>query len=280
MSTLWRLPGDVESAIHDRAAALLQSGEWLGLFDLAVHAHASKVRLMIFFGDDVVDLLESVNPTAAATLPADCDVHWLVATTIDHDEVWAVHYQHCMNHWIAAISDGASHPHHTALEDVRLDARLQLGHSVREHYREKGFLLHDTIAQGDCGPDACLITAGLPRGYVAVKAWRLELFRAMVAVAADPTWQQSMQVSSEYDPPAHSPPAPSTAHPLLVDGAKDAGAPLRPAPAPAGLGSGDASLGSAAGLGSGDASLGSAAGLGSGDACLGGTMPDAVQGPI
>jgi len=114
-----------------------------------------------------------------------------------------------MNHWLAASelvgSASASAPVSclgpAALGIKGTVAKAMVYDSgiarVSAFYRALGLIVHETVAQGDCGVDAVLTAEGKDRNSVAYQRWRADLMRAMWDCADHPDWQQAFSDCAE-----------------------------------------------------------------------------------
>lgn len=208
----------MEGAIRARAEQVGRLGEWLGVFDLLVYAVMERTVVKVWFGGELVNLLEMFLPIEYSLLPEDAPVVHLVATQVAAGDTLPVEDVRSMNHWIAASKllevqvvreegrqrDLLSRGNvlHQAHEQKLLLSQQEGFGRIVAFYREKGFMVHKTVAQGDCAVDALLLCEGRERGPRQWQLVRSDLMEAMWNFSCEKTWQDAYAMCGEDAAPA------------------------------------------------------------------------------
>ena len=182
--------------IRARAHAVHRPGCWVGLFDWCVFAAFAQLRLHVLIGANAVDLLAVFAPALGRSLPAGSRSVYVVAAVLE-DGLSLIPGGDLprVNHWLPAAVLGDT-THVAPATSLAFSARQRLGSPadvilLQEFYRPLGFVVHSSVCQGDCGPDAALCLTGGPRNLVAWSSWRADLATYMLARADDTLWQAS-----------------------------------------------------------------------------------------
>ena len=182
--------------IRARAHAVHRPGCWVGLFDWCVFAAFAQLRLHVLIGANAVDLLAVFAPALGRSLPAGSRSVYVVAAELaDGLSLIPGGDLPRVNHWLPAAVLGDT-THVAPATSLAFSARQRLGSPadvilLQEFYRPLGFVVHSSVCQGDCGPDAAQCLTGGPRNLVAWSSWRADLATYMLARADDTLWQAS-----------------------------------------------------------------------------------------
>ena len=188
-----------------RSQVIARAGAYVGLFELLVFCAHFKVRLHVF-----------LRPGEWQELPASF-------LELPDSGTWPPqHLAHCRieissenARHLAVPTEGLQGTHYVVLLKNGLDGSTDMPASTRldDHAMANGFTVFETVADGDCGPDAMLIFLGLPRTPGQRLKMRTELARAMSARADLPDWQRAWALAGERDP-LPKPPKASTPFPF------------------------------------------------------------------
>ena len=174
---------------------------YLGLWDMLIYAMFAKRRVLAWFGQRQVDLVNFLCPAKAGQIEADAPVIQLVGTRVGEYGVEPVEEAQRLNHWLAASELLNSEEWRLLADIVPTDANVHElfseafpteGHmaEIQAFYRDFGLIVHETVGQGDCGIDAICCSEGRPRNLVEWGRLRAELMKYMWDVADDEEWQR------------------------------------------------------------------------------------------
>ena len=175
-------------AIKGRAAAIQANGVYLGFFDWLAFCGACKIRVVMLFGSNCIDLVATFAPGIAElqALPADSRGLVVVVTAMAGPELLEAHYnargRPCMNHFVLGVPIAGSvpPPPSTIPQDRRGAPRAAILAS-----RAAGFELKLTESCGNCALDTACMLLGRDRTAAEWKRLRLQVSRFMDGVAAD-----------------------------------------------------------------------------------------------
>ena len=181
----------MEVAIIDRSQKVRKAGSYLGLLEWVAWSALSKRRVLMLFGDDVWDLMEVF---ATDLLPiefeGDCKVAavcWRTGgkllsagrrTSADPG----------VNHYVIGVASGS------AREKGSLDRPST---SARRAALHAGWILKDTVAQGDCALDVMAYHLGLERAQPVWDSIRMTIADYLLWHAHEEVWQDIAQVCQE-----------------------------------------------------------------------------------
>ena len=189
--------------IRLRALAVGEPRAWTGLFDFLVFAVRGRCRVKVWFREEQVDVVTRLLPALSLTIPADAPVVQLVACRLSTDGAFPDEDVRHTNHWLGASELVGATPVGALTEGVRMEPFQLDGddlQGVRDFYRPLGLVIHRTVAQGDCGVDACVLGIGGDRSAVGWQQWRTQLMQWMWDCAEEGEWQEAFVNACEDDP--------------------------------------------------------------------------------
>jgi hypothetical protein len=197
--------------MRERAAEIRERFSHSGLFEWVAWSVRKHVQVYMLFGTGIVDLCETFAPSmlfpAESTLRV-CAVRisanseeWLSAAPRKGSQAMPV-----VNHYVigerARPSDGSA----PSPAECEATGRPRCVSAVR-HALQVGWLLHPTVADGDCGIDCMSWHLSLPRTVASRMDIRADLADFIERVAEDESWQNVFNACCEL--------AVGVAHPLV-----------------------------------------------------------------
>jgi hypothetical protein len=181
----------VAAAVRERANVIGKLQAYIGLFEWCALAVSRQRPVLLWFGDEPVDVLQVFCPTRADAMVYDQQPLNIIASVVDEGlTLMAQGEMPFINHYLAAVSMAdlvSDHQERAAkTRSVMIAAIKKAAKSISkpvsngtayiaDAYRQLGLIVIPTASQGDCGPDAacCLeVRDQTPAGW---KAWREEL---------------------------------------------------------------------------------------------------------
>ena len=181
-----RMVAHLAEQIRKRAIQVGTLGVYLGLWDMLIYAMFAKRRVLAWFGERQVDLVNFLCPAKAGQLEADAPVIQVVGTRVSEYGVEPVDAAQSLNHWLAASELlnseeykilATSVPPDANVHELFLEAFPTEGDlaDIEAFSRNFGHNIHKTTSQGDCGIDALACCEGRPRNLVEWGRLRAEL---------------------------------------------------------------------------------------------------------
>ena len=173
-----------------RADEVGKAGTYIGYLEILAFCAIQKRRVML-------DLMDGPQDIVSAYAPHIMDESWYM--------------QPFRNRMVACRTGGkgqlfpgslGSANHFVAVVPVPGKAQTDFNHDsvtcLNRRYHDLGWLMIETVCNGDCGPDSMLILQEQGRTEAHRLRVRLEISAFLRRVAADPTWQQIFINVQEY----------------------------------------------------------------------------------
>ena len=171
-----------------RSQEIRSGGVYLGHLEWVAWAFLNDRRVKVCLGREVMAMYEWVTSFLGYAFmdPPKRDVH-IACVKIDDDS----------GQWLAVNGHGESSNHFVIARRRRLEPIEVLpeplwtppGGSAKEAARKAGFMLMDTVAQGDCALDCMAHHGGVSREKRSWLAIRTALADFLKFNAGDPLWQ-------------------------------------------------------------------------------------------
>ena len=213
------------ATIRERADVVGQLGAYIGLFEWCAVAVSKRRSVVLWFGEQAVDVLSWFCPDEAAELEKVSDRKQplnIIASVVDEGlTLMAQGLLPNVNHYLAAIPLQARGPqpeHLQASRDSLVDIMKKSAEALRvvaaadtslrvdgttyisDAYRCLGLAVVTTTCQGDCGPDAACCLELRPRTPGGWKAWREELRRFIHGWSTTEPCQECFKACQEIKP--------------------------------------------------------------------------------
>jgi hypothetical protein len=186
-------------AMRTRAEQVRATGCYLGLFDFVAWSVRNHVQVQMLFGSAIVDLQKVFAPdmpshsvSCLRVAAVRCAVgveHWLSAVGPGGE------YHTCdVNHYVIGVAADPAAVAATGYDGVAGtsldgDAALPLSTSARKNALRVGWMLRETVADGDCGIDCMSYHLRQDRTLADRNGIRSELGDFIKKVADDKAWQ-------------------------------------------------------------------------------------------
>ncbi|MCP4243153.1 MAG: hypothetical protein GY772_21575, partial [bacterium] len=212
------MPSPEEEAMLRKAAALRQTGRYVGLFALLAYAVLRRRRVLALLGTRLVDVVEEFAPWAAA----DC-VHsaprrlalFCRLVSIEQPGRPATVVARALrddadllngNHWVAAVDRPAGScaggaPCHQPCGGSAAGCDADAAHCLAPLQRAaamQGLACVRTQAAGDCAFDCMAYWDGVRRGSAACKRLRVEIAAFLTENAGNAQWQAALVATGEF----------------------------------------------------------------------------------
>ncbi len=187
-------------AMRARAKQVRQTGSLIGLFEWVAWSVKKKIQVKMLFGSAIVDLRQVFAPdmplhsrsclrVGAVRIAADTE-HWLSAVGLGGGVLPQINHFVIGVAAIPAAGEATSHDEGAAtsysLSPWAVNAALQVG-----------WMLRETVADGDCGIDCMSYHLGLPRTLKTRVGIRAQLCDFIEAVAEDKAWHDIFETCQE-----------------------------------------------------------------------------------
>ncbi len=186
-------------AMLARAEAVGQPRECTGTLDFVAFCVARKQRLYLHLLEGCVEVMELFAPSLV-------DASWVQQSR--KVEVFACRYDRCKRQWELATFSDTSHYMVGLLAPTCCEIAVPGTSAVAEGLR-RGFVVLDTVCDGDCGIDALCVVDGVPRTLANRMAIRRDIREVLVSKAGDPRWKDVLAATAECSfAPVQQAPAP------------------------------------------------------------------------
>ena len=207
-----------------RAEEIRRLGKDIGLFEWLAWGAINQRRVLMLFGDSIIDLFEWFAPSIhmdSTSLP--CRVVAVRMTGMpgqyrssvpERQGLGVAHAYPAVSHYVIGVAASSALSH-----------ECYAGHGLAPQCAKKaalrvGWMIKDTAAQGDCGPDVMAHFQGLERNETSWQLIRNQIADFLLAAADDTEWRDVFGACSETPPPPPAEPAAPAAGPtaaLVVD---------------------------------------------------------------
>ena len=179
----------MEAAIKERAAGVRVMGMHLGIFDWLCFQAVKRVRVLTLFGSEVVDTWKIFG---LALPPITFDrTHHVAAVRLRGGSLRVPDGLGAgINHFVIGVP-AKEHAFGPSCGDADQPS------CARKAGLRAGWLLKDTVADGNCAPDCMCHMLGLPRNAASWRTMRNDVADYMESVAADERWHNAFRGCGE-----------------------------------------------------------------------------------
>ena len=184
----------MEASIRARALEVRRPGAYIGFLEWAAWGCLEQRRILMLLGADVWDIMEVFAP--GVSIPADAPVCRVAAVRVSASGSWlspGLPGQGLdANHFVIGSAPREPLPCAPASSKAR-----GAGGDAQSNALRLGWLLRETVAQGDCGLDVMAYHLGLERIPLCWLELRVRIADFLDEHAADASWQEIAEACQE-----------------------------------------------------------------------------------